>query len=196
MRHRAKALDGISTRRCRRSITQRGRGTPRLALRLLQACHRVCRAEGKRAISLHHFRTACALEHLDDLGLGPIEQAYLKALADGVSRLNVLTSMLGLPARTVSCVVEPFLLRAGLVVKDERAAATHRPWAGASVQIVSRRCPVPVKVMSYACRKAGDFRCGDGSDGWTEPVEVLPAHQHRLPPPHLRRSDRTTVLPA
>ena len=101
-------------------IAQRGRGTPRLALRLLQACHRVCRAEGERAISPHHFRTACTLEHLDDLGLGPIEQAYLKALADGVSRLNVLTSMLGLPARTVSCVVEPFVLRAGLVVKDDR----------------------------------------------------------------------------
>ena len=31
-------------------IAQRSRGTPRLALRLLQACWRVCRAEGERAI--------------------------------------------------------------------------------------------------------------------------------------------------
>jgi Holliday junction resolvasome RuvABC ATP-dependent DNA helicase subunit len=60
------------------------------------------------------------LEQLDELGLGPAEQAYLRALAEGASRLNVLASMLGLPARTVSCVVERFLLRAGLIVKDDR----------------------------------------------------------------------------
>ena len=41
------------------------------------------------------------------------------ALAEGATRLNVIASMLGLPTRTVSVVVEPFLLRAGLVVKDD-----------------------------------------------------------------------------
>jgi Holliday junction DNA helicase RuvB len=34
--------------------------------------------------------------------------------------LNVIASMIGLPARTVSQVTEPFLLRAGLVVKDDQ----------------------------------------------------------------------------
>jgi Holliday junction DNA helicase RuvB len=52
--------------------------------------------------------------------LGPTEQQYLLALADGASRLNVLGSLLGLPARTVSQVVEPFLLRSGLLVKDDQ----------------------------------------------------------------------------
>ncbi len=100
-------------------IAQRARGTPRLALRLLQSCRRVCRAEGERTITAEHLRRACGLEQIDDIGLGPTEQRYLSVLAEGASRLNVVASMLGLPARTVSQVVEPFLLRAGLIVKDD-----------------------------------------------------------------------------
>jgi Holliday junction DNA helicase RuvB len=102
-------------------IARRARGTPRLALRLLQACWRVCRSVGEQTITLHHLNRACGLEQIDDLGLGPTEQKYLAALADGVTRLNVIASMLGLPSRTVSEVVEPFLLRGGFMVKDDQA---------------------------------------------------------------------------
>ena len=102
-------------------ISLRARGTPRLALRLLQSCRRVCRSEGKRTISLAHLEKACALEGIDALGLGPTEQQFLRILADGDSRLNVIASRLGLPVRTVSQVTEPFLLRAGLIVKDDQS---------------------------------------------------------------------------
>jgi Holliday junction DNA helicase RuvB len=54
------------------------------------------------------------------LGLGPTEQAYLRILAEGDSRLNVIASRLGLPPRTVSQVTEPFLIRAGFVAKDSQ----------------------------------------------------------------------------
>jgi len=101
-------------------IAERARGTPRLALRLLQSCHRVCRAEGEQTITLEHLERACQLEGIDALGLGPTEQQYLRSLADGVSRLNVIASLLGLPARTVSQVSEPFLIRAELVAKDDQ----------------------------------------------------------------------------
>jgi Holliday junction DNA helicase RuvB len=101
-------------------IAGRSRGTPRLALRLLQSCRRVCRAEGESVITLGHLRRACELEGIDELGLGPTERHYLDVLAGGASRLNVVASMLGLPARTVSQVVEPFLLRLGLIVKDDQ----------------------------------------------------------------------------
>ena len=102
-------------------IAQRSKGTPRLALRLLQACRRVCRAEGEDIITADHLTRACALEQIDDLGLGPTEQQYLRLLVDGPMRLNVIASSLGLPARTVSQVTEPFLIRAGLVVKDDQS---------------------------------------------------------------------------
>ena len=64
---------------------------------------------------------AVTLEGLDDLGLGPTEQKYLRLLADGAARLNVLSSAIGLPNRTISNVVEPFLIRSGLVTKDEQS---------------------------------------------------------------------------
>lgn len=100
-------------------IAERSRGTPRLALRLLQSCRRVCRAGGESVVTTGHLLRACQLEGIDALGLGPTEQRYLTVLSEGASRLNVVASMLGLPARTVSQVVEPFLLRLGLVVKDD-----------------------------------------------------------------------------
>jgi Holliday junction DNA helicase RuvB len=101
-------------------MAQRARSTPRLALRLLSSCRRVCRAEGETMITAEHLHRACDLEQIDELGLGPTEQQYLGLLAEGASRLNVIASVLGLPARTVSYVTESFLLRAGLIIKDDQ----------------------------------------------------------------------------
>ena len=68
-----------------------------------------------------HLLRACSLEQMQgDLGLGPTEQKYLLILADGNSRLNVIASVLGLPSRTVAQVIEPFLIRAGFMVKDDQ----------------------------------------------------------------------------
>lgn len=117
--HRSRALSWEIHEELLPEIAQRARGTPRLALRILQACRRVCRAEGEHTIIAEHLERACSLDQLDDLGLGPTEQQYLAALAEGNSRLNVLASILGLPSRTVSTVIEPFLIRSGLIVKDD-----------------------------------------------------------------------------
>ena len=67
-----------------------------------------------------HLERACALEQIDALGLGPTEQKYLHAVAGGATRLNVIASILGLPPKTVSEVVEPFLIRARLLNKDDQ----------------------------------------------------------------------------
>jgi Holliday junction DNA helicase RuvB len=99
---------------------QRSRGTPRLVLRLLQAAHRVARAEAAEVVTVAHLERACGLEEIDHIGLGPTEQQYLRILLEGPTRLNVLASHLGLPTRTVAEVSEPFLIRSGLVVKDDQ----------------------------------------------------------------------------
>jgi len=101
-------------------IAQRSRGTPRLALRLLQSCRRVVRSEGQSRITPNQLERACSLEGIDELGLGVTEQRFLEIVAADASRLNVIASLLGLPARTVSQVIEPFLLRVGLIVKDDQ----------------------------------------------------------------------------
>ncbi len=117
---RAKALQWDLDESLPGLIAQRSRGVPRLALRLTQAARRCARAAGEQRITLAHLEKACALEGLDVLGLGSTEQKYLAFLAEGASRLNVIASMLGLPSRTVSQVTEPFLIRAGLIVKDDQ----------------------------------------------------------------------------
>lgn len=117
---RAEALGWLVHEGVLPEIARRARGVPRLSLRLLSSCRRVCRSEGESTITNGHLLRACELEQIDEIGLGPTEQQYLRALADGASRLNVIASLLGLPARTVSQVVEPFLLRSSLVVKDDQ----------------------------------------------------------------------------
>jgi len=143
--HRAKALQWGIDESLPPLIAARARGTPRLALRLLQACWRVCRADGEQSITMAHLIHACDLEHLDDLGLGPVEQRYLRILADGPSRLNVIASMLGLPARTVSAVIEPFLIRAGLVVKDDGG---RRQITSAGLGQATKSCQEGVQLKS------------------------------------------------
>jgi Holliday junction DNA helicase RuvB len=120
LRQRSQALRWNVDDKVLAMIAERSRGTPRLALRLLQSCRRVCRAAGETTITTDHLERACQLEGLDALGLGPTEQQYLVALSEGASRLNVLASLLGVPTRTVSQVTEPFLIRAKLIAKDDQ----------------------------------------------------------------------------
>ena len=99
-------------------VAQRSRGTPRIALRLLNSCWRCCRAEGEKTITIKHLQQACQLEEIDEIGLDSVERRYLKALVKGRTRLGVLACILGLESRAVSHHVEPFLLRSGLIIKD------------------------------------------------------------------------------
>lgn len=119
-RQRSRCLGWITDDAVFPQIAKRARGTPRLALRLLQAARRVCRAEGDEHITFPHLERACVLENIDGLGLGTVEQQYLAVLSEGASRLNVIASRLGLPTRTVCQVTEPILIRLGLVEKDEQ----------------------------------------------------------------------------
>jgi len=104
-------------------IAGRSKSTPRLALRLLESCYRTSRAEGSDVITGEHFHRTVLLEGLDrELGLDKSEQAYLRLLASGEGkplRLNLLASRLGLPAQTLSGVIEPYLLREGLIDRIE-----------------------------------------------------------------------------
>ena len=120
LRQRIRALGWIVDPTVLSAIAERARGTPRIALRLLQSCWRYCRSEGREAIASNDLFRACELEQLQGaLGLGPVEQRYLQIISLGSTRLNVISSMLGLPTRTVSQVIEPFLIRSSLITKDD-----------------------------------------------------------------------------
>lgn len=103
-------------------IAIRARGTPRLAIRLLEACRRFARSRGEHNITAEHFTETVELEGLDHLGLGQDEQKYLRLLAERPSdalRLFSIEAALGINRWTLQRVVEPFLVRLRLVERDE-----------------------------------------------------------------------------
>ena len=101
-------------------IARRGKGTPRIAIRLLQSARRCQMAVGASILSVAHLQRACEVERISDLGLDNMQQKYLALLAGGPQRLNVLASMLGVSSKVLTKTVEPFLLRSGLIVKDDQ----------------------------------------------------------------------------
>jgi len=101
-------------------IAQRGKGTPRIALRLLESTRMVAFSENAEVITAEHFYRTCELEGIDHIGLTSSEIKYLKILHenDNQVRLNVVASRLGLHPRHVSKIIEQFLIRQGLVTKN------------------------------------------------------------------------------
>lgn len=55
--------------------------------------------------------------------------------------MNVVASMLGLPPRTMSQVTEPFLIRSGLIVKDDQG---RRQLTAKAREYLSHRAEPPV----------------------------------------------------
>ena len=69
-----------------------------------------------------HYDATVALEGLDALGLGRDEQRCLSYLAGRTepTRLSTLESALGIHRRTLQTVIEPFLVRAGLIERSDK----------------------------------------------------------------------------
>lgn len=103
-------------------ISTRSFGTPRLALRLLEAVRRSARATGATVIDGSHAKSAFALEAIDAIGLGPDERMYLSILseASGPLRLGVIASRMGQPPMAVANVVESNLVWLGLIERSDR----------------------------------------------------------------------------
>lgn len=103
-------------------IARRSRGTPRLAIRLLESCQRTSRAANADVITSKHFEDTCHIEGIDSLGLDQLEQQYLAILneARDAVRLNILTMRIGLPRKTIDSVIEPELIRLGLITKNDK----------------------------------------------------------------------------
>ncbi len=97
----------------------RAKGTPRLALRLLQSARRCSVAEGSSSLEVRHLTKACDIERVSSLGLDNLQQKYIALLKDGPLRLNVLASALGVSSKVLVKTVEPYLIRAAFIIKDD-----------------------------------------------------------------------------
>ena len=117
---RARSLNWGIDEESVRGIAMRSRGTPRIGFNILQTARYVCRSDGSDTVLPVHLAKACELTGIDSQGLNvSTDLSYMKLLQDGDKPLNVLASSLGMPSRTVSTVIEPFLIRSNLISKTK-----------------------------------------------------------------------------
>lgn len=122
LRQRVKGLGWQAEEEVYDLIAQRGKLTPRVALKILESAYRTAKSRNETVVTKETLLHTFELEGLDSLGLDHTERSYLRLLKehDGVLRVNLLASMLGIPARTLISCLEPFLIRQGLVLPSDR----------------------------------------------------------------------------
>jgi Holliday junction DNA helicase RuvB len=115
-------------------IAKRSRGTPRIANRLLRRVRDFALVGGHEQIALPQAQAALALYEVDSLGLDRLDRAILSSLAERFAGravgLNTLAMAVGEEPDTIEAVVEPFLIRLGLIARTPRGrtatAAAYR----------------------------------------------------------------------
>ncbi|MBD8584469.1 Holliday junction branch migration DNA helicase RuvB [Frigoribacterium sp. CFBP 13729] len=113
-------------------IAGRCRGTPRIANRLLRRVRDYSLVHGRDA-DLATVRDALALYDVDDLGLDRLDREVLSTVltrfGGGPVGLGTLAVSVGEEADTIESVVEPFLVRIGLLIRTPRGrVATPEAW--------------------------------------------------------------------
>lgn len=113
-------------------IASRSRGTPRIANRLLRRV-RDFGLVNQQPASIFSVNAALELYDVDEFGLDRLDRAVLRALVErfggGPVGISTLAMAVGEETETIESVVEPFLLRAGLMSRTPRGRlATRQAW--------------------------------------------------------------------
>jgi Holliday junction DNA helicase RuvB len=116
----------------RREIAGRSRGTPRIANRLLRRVRDFALVRGGGA-GLAAVHGALELYDVDPIGLDRLDRVVLEAIVSrfegGPVGLSTLAVSVGEEADTIESVVEPFLVRVGMLSRTPRGrVATRRAW--------------------------------------------------------------------
>jgi Holliday junction DNA helicase RuvB len=105
-------------------IASRSRGTPRIANRLLRRVRDYALVHSAGKVTTDSVTQALELYEVDELGLDRLDRSVLEALIIKFEGkpvgLNTLSVALGEETDTIESVVEPFLLRIGLLVRTTR----------------------------------------------------------------------------
>ena len=129
---RAAAMLGLPIDRAALAeIAGRCRGTPRIANRLLRRVRDYTLVHGDDGLAAVH--AALNLYDVDELGLDRLDRAVmeiiLKRFDGGPVGLNTLAVSVGEEAETIESVVEPFLVRIGMITRSPRGRlATGLAW--------------------------------------------------------------------
>ncbi len=102
-------------------LAERSRGTPRIANRLLKRVRDYSQVKSHGKVNQQSVQAALKLEGIDTLGLTSLDRNYLKTIIDfytgGPVGIEAIAATLQEETDTLVDVVEPFLLKIGLVLR-------------------------------------------------------------------------------
>jgi holliday junction DNA helicase RuvB len=114
----------------RAEIARRGRGTPRVALRVLRRVRDYAQVRGAGVISAEIAAEALSLLEIDEQGLDDLDRrilfAIIKKFDGGPVGLDTIAASVGEAADTIMDVVEPYLLQLGFIERTPRGRMTTR----------------------------------------------------------------------
>ncbi|MBD3333922.1 MAG: Holliday junction branch migration DNA helicase RuvB [Candidatus Eisenbacteria bacterium] len=116
-----------------RELARRGRGTPRIANRLLRRVRDYAQVRGTGRIDVETVRRSCRLLQVEENGLHAMDRRLLETIIEkfhgGPVGLGTLAACLGEEGSTLEEVHEPFLLQQGLLQRTPRGReATRRAY--------------------------------------------------------------------
>jgi holliday junction DNA helicase RuvB len=105
-------------------ISQRSRGTPRIANRLLRRVRDYATVRGNGAIDSETARKSLAMEGIDSRGLDDLDRSLLKIIIDyyngGPVGIEAVAATLSEESNTIEELVEPYLLKIGYLLRTKR----------------------------------------------------------------------------
>jgi Holliday junction DNA helicase RuvB len=111
-------------------IAQRGRGTPRVALRLLRRVRDYAQVRGDGVVTRSIAEGALTLLNVDDLGLDEMDRRVLETVIEkyngGPVGLNTIAASISEEADTIMDVVEPYLLQLGFLERSSQGRIATR----------------------------------------------------------------------
>jgi Holliday junction DNA helicase RuvB len=117
-------LDVVIQPKALEQVAKRSRGTPRVANRLLRRVRDYSLVHSDGVITEALANEALKLYEVDELGLDRIDRAILDCLVNKFAGkavgLSTLAVAIGEEPDTIEAVVEPFLVRIGLIVRTPR----------------------------------------------------------------------------
>ncbi|HWP40488.1 MAG TPA: Holliday junction branch migration DNA helicase RuvB [Tepidisphaeraceae bacterium] len=111
-------------------LSQRSRGTPRIANRLLRRVRDFAAVEGSGRLTLPITRAALQLEGIDQKGLDEQDRQFLRTIIEvydgGPVGVEAIAATMGEEIDTLVDVIEPYLLQIGFVTRTRQGRRATR----------------------------------------------------------------------
>jgi Holliday junction DNA helicase RuvB len=107
-----------------KEIAKRGRGTPRIALKLLKRIRDFVQVKGEGKINKELVKDALKMLEVDEVGLDGSDIRFIKAIiekhAGGPVGVETIAATIAEDVGTIEDVIEPFLMQSGFLKKTSR----------------------------------------------------------------------------